>query len=265
MTRFNRIPQLADWENVSFKRALDQLHLDGYRSGIVSRIDWQKAHCLLALEELGALSQGANGLVVAAGIDPLLFVLSNQVASVVAVDLYNGEFMEGRPDFPANPSKYDQVGGNLARLTILRMDGRQLGFRSETFDFVVCIGPSLNWFGGIANALRALREMERVVKRGGLLFLTFELAIRGPKTRRFFNLDQIKHELLDQTALESIEPIDDQLGDLTAVRPITAIFRHPDPAPGKPHLILKTRRYSYSAIRPTLFVPLFLALRRPQQ
>jgi SAM-dependent methyltransferase len=263
MARFNRIPQLADWENVSFKRALDQLHLESYRSGIINRNDWQKAHCLLALEELGALRPGANGLVVAAGTDPLLFVLSNQVASVVAVDLYNGEFREGRPDFPANPSKYDQVGGNFARLTILRMDGRALGFRSEIFDFAVCIGPSLNWFGGSANALRAMREIERVVKRGGLLFLTFELAIRGPRTRRLFDLDQIEHEFLDHTGLESIEPIDDQLGDLASVRPITAIFRHPDPAPGRPHLILKTRRYSFSAIRPTLFVPLFLALRRP--
>jgi SAM-dependent methyltransferase len=265
MARFNRLPQLADWENESYKEALDQLHLEGYHNKIIDRSDWQKAHCLLAMEEIGVLRPGASGLVVAAGIDPLLFVLSNQVASVVAVDLYNGKWLLGRPDFPNDPSRYDQVGGNPARLTVLRMDARTLGFRSEAFDFAVCIGPSINWFGGVANALRALREMERVVKRGGVLFTTIELAFRGPRTRRLFDLAQIEQDLLGKTDLEPIEPIDDRLGDLAAVRPITAIFRHPPPGPDQPYLILKTRRASFSAIRPTLFVPLFLALRRPQQ
>jgi SAM-dependent methyltransferase len=58
------------------------------------------------------------------------------------------------------------------------MDGRDLLYEDGTFDAVFC-ASSIEHFGGLGEAQRAIREMERVAKPGGVVAVTTECIVNG--------------------------------------------------------------------------------------
>ena len=68
-------------------------------------------------------------------------------------------------DFPENPRKYAPFPYREDALTVLRMDGTNLEFPSESFDIAFSFS-SIEHFGGKSHSgsLRALQEIERVPK-----------------------------------------------------------------------------------------------------
>jgi len=59
------------------------------------------------------------------------------------------------------------------------MDARDLRYESDTFDAIFS-SSSLEHFGNRDDVTRALREMHRVLRPGGLLCLSTELRLEGP-------------------------------------------------------------------------------------
>jgi SAM-dependent methyltransferase len=64
------------------------------------------------------------------------------------------------------------------RLTVCYMDALDLRFEDGSFDFLVSFG-SIEHFGGVAGAGRALAEAARVLKPGGVAAITTELLVDG--------------------------------------------------------------------------------------
>jgi len=94
------------------------------------------------------------------------------------------------------------------------MDGTKLEFPSESFDIAFSFS-SIEHFDGDGDrknhsgALRSLKEMERVLKPGGLAVITTEYIINDKEHPEFFNRRTIYSDLLDKLErLKLVEPLD---------------------------------------------------------
>jgi SAM-dependent methyltransferase len=99
-------------------------------------------------------------------------------------------------------------------LTVLRMDGTRLEFPSDSFDIVFSFS-SIEHFGGAnhSGALKSLKEMERVLKPGGIAIVATEYIINNKDppdvTNQFYNERTIYSHLIDRLdIMKLIEPVD---------------------------------------------------------
>ena len=102
-------------------------------------------------------------------------------------------------DFHKNPNKYAPFSYNEDALTVLRMDGTRLEFPSETFDIAFSFS-SIEHFGGgnHSGALKSLKEIERVLKKGGIAIIATEYIINDKDHPEFFNRKTIYSDLIDK-------------------------------------------------------------------
>jgi SAM-dependent methyltransferase len=170
---------VADWRR---PRLLELM--DGIVPGSAARPHrkvWEFAMGVMALEEGGVLHEGAFGLSVGAGHEPVLYYLTNRCRWLFATDLYGaGSFVrrESADAMLVDPDLFAPYPYRRRRLTVAYMDALDLRFEDATFDFVVSFG-SIEHFGGVRGAQRALAEVARVLKPGGVAAITTELLVDG--------------------------------------------------------------------------------------
>lgn len=212
-SKLNRLCYVEDWENSEIKKALTELQKLS-SEGFIHRKDWEWALGIIAMRRFGKLNEKSTALGVGAGTEPVPFYLANMVKHVYATDLYgqNDGWKRAAPsDFPENPKKYAPFAYKEDALTVMRMDGTNLEFPSESFDIAFSFS-SIEHFGGGRNhsgALRSLREIERVLKPGGLAVITTEYIINDKEHPEFFNKRTIYSDLIDKLErLKLVEPLD---------------------------------------------------------
>ena len=134
---------------------------------------------LRALRDFGALGPTSEVLGVGAGAEATLFWLTNHVRRVVATDLYDGEWGEQAPkEMLINPGRFASCPWNPARLVVEQMDALDLRFADSSFDGVFS-SSSIEHFGDHDDVRRALAEIRRVLKPGGIAALSTEYRIDG--------------------------------------------------------------------------------------
>src|SRR6187200_1831252 len=210
--KLNRLCCIEDWENNEIKKALAELQKLS-SEGFIHRKDWEWALGIIAMRRFGKLNEKSTAIGVGSGTEPVPFYLANKVKYVYATDLYgqNDGWKRAAPsDFPENPKKYAPFPYKEDALTVLRMDGTKLEFPSESFDIAFSFS-SIEHFGGKnhSGALRSVKEMERVLKPGGLAVITTEYIINDKEHLEFFNRRTIYSDLIDKLErLKLVEPLD---------------------------------------------------------
>jgi SAM-dependent methyltransferase len=177
---------------------------------MIHRKDWEWALGIIAMKRLGKLNKNSKALGVASAHEIILFYLANKLNHVYATDLYDPKFTYTPSDFPENPGKYAPFPYEEDALTALRMDATKLEFPSESFDISFSIS-SIEHFGGEhhSGALKGLREMERVLKPGGIAVIATEYILNNKEHIEFFNRRTIYLDLLDKVeSLKLVEPLD---------------------------------------------------------
>ncbi len=227
--KLNRLCCIEDWQNNEIKEIISELqyaNLDDYiyrkgweiekpevnRKGFIHRKDWEWALGVVAMKRFGKLNKNSRAIGVGCAIEEVLFYLTNRLGHVYATDLYDGKSWKNLvpADFPENPKKYAPFPYNEDALTVLRMDGTKLEFPSENFDIAFSFS-SIEHFGGKNHlgALRCLREIERVLKRGGIAVIATEYIINNKEHHEFFNRRTIYSDLIDKLEkLQLVEPLD---------------------------------------------------------
>ena len=214
-SKLNRLCYVEDWENSEIKEALSELQKLS-PEGFIHRKDWEWALGIIAMRRFGKLNEKSTAIGVGSGTEPVPFYLANKVKHVYATDLYgqNDGWKRAAPsDFPENPKKYAPFPYKEDALTVLRMDGTKLEFPSESFDIAFSFS-SIEHFGGgdrknHSGALRSLKEIERVLKPGGLAVITTEYIINDKEHPEFFNKRTIYSDLIDKLErLKLVEPLD---------------------------------------------------------
>ncbi|MFA7483678.1 MAG: class I SAM-dependent methyltransferase [Vulcanimicrobiota bacterium] len=148
-----------------------------YYDALAPTESWQHAHILYGLDKLGCITPESRGLGLACAHESLLYYLTNQVASVAGIDVYDDRSGYNDKEMPDDPARFAPFECRLDRLEIKRWEaGEKFPFEDATFDFVWSVS-SLEHFGAWKNKVLALSEAARVLKKGGVLAFTTELIV----------------------------------------------------------------------------------------
>jgi SAM-dependent methyltransferase len=182
------------------------------RKGSIHRKDWEWGLGILAIKRFGKLNKESKAIGVGTATEEVLFYLANRIDHVYATDLYDGKGWKNLVpiDFPENPKKYSPYPYNEDALTVMRMDATRLEFSDESFDIAFSFS-SIEHFGGEnhSGALRSMKEMERVLKPGGIAVVATEYMLNDKEHIEFFNRRTIYSDLIDNLdKLKPVEPLD---------------------------------------------------------
>ena len=181
----NRICNVEDWQDQRLCEMIRVLEPDyalpDYPLGREHRKSWEWAHAMVTLETLGAIRADGMALGVVAGTESPLYELTRRMRSVHATDTYGvGAFShhEAQATMLQNPDAFARGPYERQRLVVQYMNALDLRYEDETFDIVFSFS-SIEHFGAHGEAERAMREMGRVLKPGGILALTTECIVSG--------------------------------------------------------------------------------------
>ena len=252
--RLNKIACIDDWENLEFQQTLREL-FNGKVVSYIHRKHWEWVLGIIAAKRYGLLNNKIKALAVAAGKEDIIFYLANTIGHVYATDLYRGEWEESPYDFPENTKKYAPFNYRVEGLTALRMDGTSLEFPDETFDLVFSFS-SIEHFGGDRHvgSLRSVKEMERVLRKGGIAIIATEYVINGKEHLEFFNERSLHADLIDHLRMKLIEPVNLELNPKTlenvldfysAVHWAKADLEYKK---SHPHIVIRSRNLLHTSI-----------------
>ena len=230
--KLNRLCYIEDWDDKEFSKIVSELQVainESYitrkdwipksikivgnrKVGFIHRKDWEWALGIIAMKRFNKLNNKSTAIGIGAGREEVLFYLANNLKHVYATDIYDGKDWNNfaPSDFPENPQKYSPFPYREDALTVSRMDGTKLEFPSEVFDIAFSFS-SIEHFGGKhhSGALKGLKEIERVLKKGGIAVIATEYIINDKDHPEFFNRKTIYSDLIDKLdSLKLVEPLD---------------------------------------------------------
>ena len=205
-----------DWESEYFKEIASKIMNCNVQAVPIHRKLWEFVLGTLYLDSLGLWNEDAIGLSVAGGTERFLFFAANHIKRMVSADIYGtGNFAseEATLNFYKDPVRFAPYPYRKDHLHVVNSNACDLRFPDGVFDFVVCFS-SIEHFGGVLKATQALKEMHRVVKPGGAVFLTTDCTINGVVTNEVFHAHQLE-EIVRSSGLKMDVSIDCSLSDST--------------------------------------------------
>jgi SAM-dependent methyltransferase len=233
----NKLCELEDWRDprrvAAIRRCLPHFTALGadFPAGMEHRKHWEFAQLLCGLEELSAVRADSLVLSVGAGHEEPVYELTNRARWVFATDIYGrGRFgsLEGDSRMLVDPDQFAHIPYRRDRLVVQWMDGLDLRFEEGTFDVAFSLS-SIEHFGGLEAARKAVREMARVVRPGGVVAIATECVVNGVAGHQgrglaLFTPSEIVELARACADLELVEPIDFGISPATTrkVKPLSA-------------------------------------------
>jgi len=252
--RLNQLTDVFKWYDRDWVAAMEALHATPIYTppDFVHRKAWEWVQTIYGLDCLGMIRPDVRALGVGVGWEPLSFFFANHLAEVVATDLYPVESewtdREGTPRMLEDPKDFAPFPYPEDKVTFLRMDGTQLDFPDESFD-VVWSCSSIEHFGRHEGARRSMREIERVLRPGGVASVITEYVLPDAQSgelttfdTEYFNLRCVYEYLLRPVPkLALVQSLDVTLPDYYRHRPVILPDESEAPHGGiaKPHIVLR--------------------------
>lgn len=238
----NRLPRMADWATDSpLSRRMTELR----EPHTMHRKQWEYAICIEGLHGMGVVAPQASGLAVGARSERPLYHYANQIARMVATDLYDNPEQEGQPAMLTDPARFAPFPYREDHLEVMRMPGDALDFPDGSFDFAFCLS-SIAHLGSRATQRKALDEMARVVRPGGAVCIITELVLNGERHSEYFLPSEVQDMFLQHPALrlEGGGP-EWRISDLLLACPVDV--RVPADLTTAPHLVLFDGRVMWTS------------------
>jgi SAM-dependent methyltransferase len=182
--QYAKLCDLRDFGDPDLLDAIRSLIPERDPQEYIERKAWEYGMVMLFLGDTGHLDGSSEVLSVGAGIERIVFRLSNRVGRVVATDIYGeGRFagQEAPASMLSDPAAHAPAYPWQAdRLEVLKMDARALEFPDEHFDAVFTIS-SIEHFGTPGQVAQSAAEIGRVLRPGGhAAIVTDYLVLRHP-------------------------------------------------------------------------------------
>jgi len=251
-TQLCELANPAKWDNPEWTALLRDLGLPDNKVSM-HRKCYEFTQLVYGLRTLGFLRDDVKVVSVGAGHEAVLYWLANHVGLVVATDMYEGVWQgvqsrEGDAGVLCDPAAYAPFPYREERLVFLQMDGLRLGLASEAFDVAYSLS-SVEHFGGVDGAVRAVDEMARLLKPGGVLVLATEFVIAGPPHDETFMPNEID-AILARPGLRLISPLDAAVYNRYEYAAVD-LYRNPHQTP---HMVVR--------FNDTIFTTVFAFLRK---
>ena len=217
---YNKVCELEDFSDETLVRYIREIYphhvaaSPSFPAGHEARKLWEVAQASRTLTELGALHDRAEILGVAAGLEATIFWTTNHARRVFATDLYAepGGWEDFAPrSMLTNPGEHSPCPWRERRLVVQHMNALDLRYEDHSFDGVFC-SSSIEHFGALPDVRRALAEMCRVLKPGGVATLSTEFRIAGPGPglpgTLIFDGDELLNLIVKPFPWELVEPLD---------------------------------------------------------
>jgi SAM-dependent methyltransferase len=241
----NKICDRRDWEHPDWRKALEDL---GYvfDPARLHRKEWEFAQAVYGLRKLGCLSPDAAALGLGSGTEPIIFFLAGRLRTVVATDLYAGDFSEHEADprILRDPEAFAPFSYHRERLHVRRMDATKIDCASDSMDIVFSFS-SLEHFGSRRAQRGCLAEVRRVLRPRGVVVLTTEIILNAwGRHGDYFR----RAELLDELIPESGLRLAGGGFEFTTSRAtLDALVRLPREIDRRPHLVLRRGRTYFTS------------------
>ncbi|MGA2183524.1 MAG: class I SAM-dependent methyltransferase [Bryobacteraceae bacterium] len=262
--RLNKLCNVEDWCDPVFLATVRRIEphytqaTPQYPTGHEHRKHWEYAHVLNGLDKLGVIRPESIVLSVAGGHEVPAFELTNRVRWVFLTDLYGQTGFSGN-EAPTtvltNPDSLAPLPYNRNRLVVQHMDALDLRFEADTFDAVFCLS-SIEHFGGVLGARKALREIHRVVRPGGVVALTTECMVDASPDYEepgliLFSQASVEELAHSAPGLELVEPIDFSLSEETRKTSMSFLEALEDARLQRghwPHIVLELAGRSFTSL-----------------
>jgi SAM-dependent methyltransferase len=259
--RLNGLTDPTAWENPEWLALHVELstysvdpHCFSATKEFAYRKGWELTQALYGAGRLGAIGRQAQALGVGVGREPVLFYLADRVRQVVGTDLYgiagwSEPGHEADPRFLSETSRYCPRPYDASRLRLEIMDGTDLAFDDESFDFVWSLS-SIEHFGGHEAARRSVREMGRVTRPGGIVCVATEYVITpgAADHPEYFTRDTFEEYVLGATPLLSpVEPMNYDLPPLEYLIDPIMVHLDRDVHRIRHHIILNDGTYQWTS------------------
>jgi SAM-dependent methyltransferase len=247
----NKVCRVADAANPLWRRGYADLGFPEGHDRFHRKI-WEFNQALYGLRTLRRLAPDSTALGIGCGHEELMYFLANRIRRVVATDLYEGSYLGGESDADVleHPEKYAPFNYRAGHLEVRRMDGLSLDVPDASFDIVFCLS-SIEHFGRTSDKLRALMEMFRVLKPGGVAVVTTELVLnRLGRGAQYFSAGTLA-SLTRQAGFVIDEPLDLRVEQEYAARALAL----PMDAFTTPHVVLRNFNTIYTSVSLFLMKP----------
>ncbi|MBX6314123.1 MAG: class I SAM-dependent methyltransferase [Isosphaeraceae bacterium] len=242
------------------------------------RKHWEVALAVKTLTDLGAVRDDAEILGVGAGNEPTLFWLTNRVRRVFATDRYligDDWTTAVQGAMLVDPARHWPSAWNPRRLVVQHMNPLDLRFENNSIDGIFTC-DTIEHLPRALDVRRAMAEMYRVLKPGGVLSLATQFRLTGPAPGMpgtlLFNEDELHEKILGGQPWELAEPFDPAISEATLA---TAVDFHEATAEVDQHLRaygqllhhrLEWSRYPHLVLRAEAWTwtSAHLALRKPR-
>jgi SAM-dependent methyltransferase len=251
-TQLCELANPAKWDNPEWAALLRDLGLPDNKLSM-HRKCYEFTQLVYGLRTLGFLRDDVKVVSIGAGHEAVLYWLANHVGLVVATDRYEGVWQdvqarEGDAGVLHDPAAYAPFPYREYRLIFLQMDALRLGLASGRFDVAYSLS-SVEHFGGVEGAARAVDEMGRLLKPGGILALATEFVIAGPPHDETFLPGEID-ALLSRPGLRLVSPLDTSVYNRYEHAAVD-LYRNPHQTP---HMVVR--------FNDTVFTTVFAFLRK---
>jgi SAM-dependent methyltransferase len=242
-TSLNRLCDISDWRNGGeiciILKSLGECVC-------IHRKAWEYAYCIYGLTRLGMVNPESKAIAIGAGHERPLYYFANQIAKVVATDLYNDRGTDDDAGMLTTPEKFAPFTYRKENLEVYQMNGTDLKFPENSFDFAFTLS-SIEHFGSRENITKAMSEIFRVLKPGGILCLTTELILNNTHHPEYFTFEEFKKYILESTEMKIIGgEIDLRISDSIANNPIDLDVEKDLTI--SPHIVLKQGNVIWTSI-----------------
>ncbi len=188
LLKFRALPDPSDFEDREWRQLANDIYggtpsddpigSKEWYATVNHRKVWETTQVARGLILSGAVHDGAIGLGVGVGVEPLTFFLAGRVGRLLATDLYGFGWSSAPLDMLFVPGQFAPYEFSADRLSVLQMNGTNLLLPNASVDFVYSVS-SIEHFGGQSGAARHISQARRVLRPGGVLVFSTEFAILG--------------------------------------------------------------------------------------
>jgi SAM-dependent methyltransferase len=227
MLAYNKVCNIDDFRDPELRELMRSIFAheiirfgSNFPDGVEYRKHWEVAMAVRAFRDLQAMQPSSEILGVGAGSEPTIFYLTNFVKRVFATDLYlaSGRWQESASvEMLREPAKYWPFAWNPRRLVVQHMNALNLMYEDSSFDAIFS-SSSIEHFGSFTDVRRAMSEMCRVLRPGGIVSLSTEFRLSGsgdlPGTL-LFDVSGIHEHLVGNLPWKLTSPIDSRVSKET--------------------------------------------------